>query len=147
MSRAPRLSHVENDSISGGDSERSAVLPSDRPYLAAIHAKHRAGHPPCRRRYDERHNVRYFLRFTKTANAGLPEELLLASSSVTFLEVAAFSSMASQRPVMIAPGETQLTWMPSSIPRSANVFGQRFDGRVDRADCSRICLGNHGRIA
>jgi len=42
----------------------------------------------------------------------------LASSSVIFLEAAAFSSMDNRRLVMIAPGETLLTWTPSSMPRS-----------------------------
>src|SRR5258708_8065617 len=59
------------------NSEGSAPLPSDRLHLAPLDAKHPAGHPPCRRRYDERHDVRHLPRFTETANAGLLEELLL----------------------------------------------------------------------
>ena len=46
----------------------------------------------------------------------------LASSSVIFLEAAAFSSMDNRRPVIMAPGETLLTWTPSSMPRSANAL-------------------------
>jgi hypothetical protein len=82
-----------------------ARLHSYRFDFAAIHLKHRGGHPPRRGRHGERRNVCCVLGFTEAADAGCFRYGCLASSSLMSLEAAAFSRMAKRRPVMIAPGE------------------------------------------
>jgi hypothetical protein len=70
-----------------------------------------------------------------------------ASASVTFLDAAAFSSIASRRPVMIAAGRNAVDLNAVRDPAFSKRLGQRLEGRIDRADGRRTCLSDDGRLA